>query len=286
MGKTKDVQYWGRICKIQSDLDHVVHYSDALCCPFCLLYNPTPPEDIVQCSEASKTNPTRIPTSSSSKPKPASRSTTNTREIVELLSSEDDTSEDEKGAMSVSERFGAVFPAGTIANRARHIQNTKDKTKEQLAGPLRDASSPPISQQALTATTQATQYLTRYRLSVQLIIGRYYYEEDDIDNCRKFTWKKKGILFELLYYIHLHYYIYTSNFTALYNTNYTLLLRFCNDNYTPRLQSIVWTTFYRPCSYCYRRSRSYPASTQRSHVHCLPIQREERPYPYCYKLLR
>ena len=186
----ESVPIWSRMCLVRKDLDHIDAFPNAILCPFCNCKNPTPKTNsIVQMPNPSKTKKEH------KKPSQPKRrlDTGNQIEPIEIGSSSEDHEDDEPVGLAVSQQFSKLFGDCTVANNARKAQATKDNAQTLRRGPHQDASSAPISQRERTVTAQATQYKNKYKMAVQALVGRFSYDEDDIDRAKQYRWKKIGM---------------------------------------------------------------------------------------------
>ena len=188
--------YWDRYCMQHKELDHLELFRDEKECPFCGLQNPYPPKPIVQ-NDVVKSETDQKP---KDKPKRPLGSLANPIHL-DLDDEEDNDAEPAAPAIDVSNRFSKILPNRTIANNFRTTQAEKDAIKKQLRGPQFNAGSIPISQRAQPPPTQVSATGATFKLTVQIMIGRYSIDDEDPDQIPDTNWKKYGTFFLKRYFI-------------------------------------------------------------------------------------
>jgi hypothetical protein len=94
--------------------------------------------------------------------------------------------------MKVITRWGDTQAERTISNNDRVRRSEQDRTKKALIGTLRDAGSAPVSKQDVSEVMAAMAGGPSFTITVQMIIGRYLIDEDDLDKQKTWKWKKYG----------------------------------------------------------------------------------------------
>ena len=192
-----EVSIWGRMCTIQTDVDHCQLFIDATHCPFCRYRNPTPPTKVVQ----TETEPIKP-----AKPNTRPKSIPIKPDYVIELSDDESDNDVNPAAMKVTSRWANTQPDRTIANNERLIKAAKEARKDAVAKYHRDAGSAPVSTQDKSSVPASASGLKSFKVTVQQVVGRWAIDEDDPDRCKTWIWKKHGM--------------YRFNFTQVSPTGY------------------------------------------------------------------
>ena len=178
-----EVANWLRMCAVQEGLDHVELLRNELYCQFCRLKNPCPPTNaIVQ----------PVPLSTT----PLKKTTPRKGEVIVIPDDDSDEGNEpaaELAAIKVTSRWAGTQPKRTIANNERLIKARQEEDRNTFSNVHRDAGSAPVSSQDISAVPKAMPGLKPFNVTVQLIVGRYSIDEEELDDCKTMTWRRFGM---------------------------------------------------------------------------------------------